>query len=99
MEKSLFFDKFTYYFFSAKWVIIVALFFFAYSFLYYMAPARKSKWRFISAGGSLGDHAQYYPALWIHYYINNFSQYNKLYGSIGTLLVVLMLIYLLRWSC
>ena len=29
------------------------------------------------------------------YYINNFSQYNKLYGSIGTLLVVLLLIYLI----
>ncbi|HNQ37430.1 MAG TPA: YhjD/YihY/BrkB family envelope integrity protein, partial [Prolixibacteraceae bacterium] len=28
------------------------------------------------------------------YYINNFSQYNKLYGSIGTLLVVLLMIYL-----
>jgi membrane protein len=29
------------------------------------------------------------------YYINNFGQYNKLYGSIGTLLVVLFLLYIL----
>ena len=95
MEKSLFFDKFTYYFFSAgKWVIIVALFFFAYSFLYYMAPARKSKWRFISAGGSLATMLSIILLFGFTYYINNFSQYNKLYGSIGTLLVVLMLIYL-----
>ncbi len=95
LEKSFFFDKFTYYFFSAgKWVIILALFFFAYSFLYYMAPARKSKWRFISAGGTLATILSIALLFGFTFYINNFSQYNKLYGSIGTLLVVLLLIYL-----
>ncbi|MDP3435162.1 MAG: YhjD/YihY/BrkB family envelope integrity protein, partial [Bacteroidota bacterium] len=29
------------------------------------------------------------------YYINRFGQYNKLYGSIGTLLVIMLLMYLL----
>ncbi len=95
LEKSALFDTFTYYFFSAgKWVIIVALFFFAYSFLYYMAPARKTKWRFISAGGSLATLLSIALLFGFTYYINNFSQYNKLYGSIGTLLVVLLMIYL-----
>ena len=30
-----------------------------------------------------------------NYYITRFSQYNKLYGSIGALLVVLLLLYLI----
>ncbi len=89
-------DRFTYYFLSfGKWVIILALFFFAYSFLYFMAPARKTKWRLISAGGTLATLLSILLVVGFTFYINNFSAYNKLYGSIGTLLVVLLLIYLL----
>ena len=78
-----------------KWVIILALFFFAYSFLYYMAPAKKTKWRFISAGGTLSTVLTIIAFAGFSYYINNFSQYNALYGSIGTVLIVLLLIYLI----
>ncbi|NLO02900.1 MAG: YihY/virulence factor BrkB family protein, partial [Bacteroidales bacterium] len=78
-----------------KWVVIILLFFFAYSFLYYMAPAKKTKWRFISAGGSLATILSIIAIAGFTYYINNFSQYNKLYGSIGTLLIVLFLMYIM----
>ncbi|HOI50101.1 MAG TPA: YihY/virulence factor BrkB family protein, partial [Prolixibacteraceae bacterium] len=78
-----------------KWVIIVALFFFAYSFLYYLAPAKKTKWRFISAGGSLATVLSIITLVGFSYYISNFGQYNKLYGSIGTLMVILLLMYFL----
>lgn len=88
------FDKFTYYLLTfGKWLIIVALFFFAFSFLYYLAPAKKSQWRFISAGGTLATVLSILLLVGFSFYINNFNQYNKLYGSIGTLLVVLLLIY------
>jgi membrane protein len=78
-----------------KWVITVALFFFAYSFLYYMAPAKKTKWRFISAGGTLATVLSIVAFIAFTYYINNFSQYNTLYGSIGTLLIILLLMYVM----
>jgi membrane protein len=88
------FDRFTYVMLTiGKWLIILALFFFAFSFLYYMAPARKLQWRFISAGGTLATLLSILTLVGFSYYINNFNQYNKLYGSIGTLLVVLLLIY------
>lgn len=90
------FDRFTYTLLTAgKWVIIVALFFFVYAFIYYMAPARKIKWRFISAGGTLATLLSIVTLFGFTFYINNFSQYNKLYGSIGTLLIILLLIYIL----
>lgn len=78
-----------------KWIITVALFFFAYAFLYYMAPAKKTKWRFISAGGSLATILSIITLIGFTYYINNFGQYNKLYGSIGTLLIILLLMYIM----
>lgn len=78
-----------------KWVIIVMLLFFANSFLYYLAPAKKTKWRFISAGGTLSTVLSIIALGGFSYYINNFSQYNTLYGSIGTLLIILFLMYVM----
>ncbi len=77
----------------SKWFIIIMLFFFAYSFLYYFAPAKKTKWRFISAGGTLATVLSIINMAGFTYYINHFSTYNKLYGSIGTLLIILLLMY------
>jgi membrane protein len=95
-EHNLLQDHFTVYVLTfGKWVIILALFFFAYSFLYYMAPAKKSKWRFISIGGTVSTVLSIFTIAGFTYYINNFGQYNKLYGSIGTLLIVLLLMYVM----
>jgi membrane protein len=88
--------SFTYYLLTVgKWVVILALFFFAYSFLFYLAPARKTRWRFISAGGTMSTILSVIVLSGFNYYITRFSQYNKLYGSIGALLVVLLLLYLI----
>ena len=78
-----------------KWVITISLFFFAYSFLYYMAPAKKTKWRFISAGGTLATILSIFAIFGFTYYINNFNRYNIVYGSLGTLLIILLLIYVM----
>lgn len=78
-----------------KWIITLLVFFFAFSFLYYMAPAKKTKWRFISAGGTLTTVLSILGIIGFKYYINNFGQYNKLYGSIGTLLIILLLMYVM----
>ncbi len=78
-----------------KWIITITIFFFAFSFLYYMAPAKKTKWRFISAGGTLATVLSVVGFAGMSYYLNNFSQYNKLYGSIGTLLAILFLMYVM----
>ena len=95
-EKEILRDSFTVYILTiGKWVTIIAMFFFAYSFLYYMAPAKKTKWRFISAGGTLVTFVSIIAVIGFTNYINNFSQYNKLYGSIGTLLIILFLMYVM----
>ena len=75
---------------GGKWLIICALFFFSYAFLFYLAPARKTKFRFISAGGTLATILTIITSIGFSYYINHFGQYNTLYGSIGTLVVVML---------
>jgi len=95
-ESDILRDGFTIFLLTfGKWVVIIALLFFANSFLYYMAPAKKTKWRFISAGSTVATVLSIVALGGFTYYINNFSQYNKLYGSIGTLLIVLFLMYIM----
>lgn len=89
-------DKFSVYLLTAvKWIIAITIFFLAYSFLYYMAPAKKTKWRFISAGGTLATVLSLVGFTGMRYYLNNFNKYNEFYGSVGTLLAVLFLMYVM----
>lgn len=95
-DSSLVGSRLTYYLLSVgRWVITIALFFFAYSSLYFFAPTKKTRWRFISPGGTLATILSIVVLLGFGYYITRFAQYNKLYGSIGTLLVVMLLCYLM----
>jgi membrane protein len=87
-------QDFTFYLITlGKWIVILALFYFAYSFLYFLGPARKSKWRFISAGGTLATFLSIIITLGFSFYIDHFGKYNALYGSIGTLPVIMLMIY------
>lgn len=76
-----------------KWIVIIGIFFFGYSFLYYLGPEKKNQFRFISAGSSFATLLTILTSVVFNYYVNNFSRYNALYGSIGTLLLILVWIY------
>ncbi|MFW5755563.1 MAG: YihY/virulence factor BrkB family protein [Tangfeifania sp.] len=95
-ENDILRDSFTIFLLNfGRWFVTILLLFFATSFLYYMAPDKKSKWRFISAGSTLSTFLSIIALYGFTFYINKFSQYNKLYGSIGTLLIILFLMYLM----
>jgi len=76
-----------------KWIIVVLITFLSISLLYYYAPARRRQYRFFSPGSILATALLIIGTLAFNYYIVNFSRYNALYGSIGTLMVFLMWIY------
>jgi len=77
----------------AKWIIIITLIFFAISFLYYFAPAKRKNWRFFSVGSIVATLLFILSSVGVSYFVNNFGRFNKLYGSIGSLMVVLIWLY------
>lgn len=77
-----------------KWLMVIMLMFLAISFLYYLAPAKRTYFRFISPGSTLATLLFILTSLGFSAYVNNFGQYNKLYGWIGTLMVILIWLYL-----
>ncbi len=76
-----------------KWMIVLALLFFAISFLYYLSPAKRTKWKFFSAGSTLATILFVVSSLGFSTFVNNFGQFNKLYGSLGTFIVILLWLY------
>lgn len=77
-----------------KWIVVILLLFLAISFLYYLAPARRKDFRFVTPGSTLATILFILTSLGFSAYVNNFGQYNKLYGWIGTLIVILIWLYL-----
>lgn len=80
-----------------KWLIIAALTFFGISFVYYLGGSRSSRWRFFSAGSSLATFLVLIVSLGFGFYVDNFANYNKIYGSIGTIIVLMLWIYFISF--
>jgi membrane protein len=78
----------------SKWIVIIALIYFALSFLYWLGPSRKIKWKFYSAGSSLASVLVIGTSLIFSFIMNNFGQFNKLFGSISTIMIIVLWIYL-----
>lgn len=94
VQKEILKLNFTYYMIVViRWFVIICLFFFSISLLYYMAPAKRTKFRFISAGSISATAMILVTSLGFSFYVNNFGQYNKLYGSIGSLLALMIWIF------
>lgn len=77
----------------ARWVVIVLLFFSSVSFIYRYAPFVHKRWKLINPGCILATTLMLLFTLFFSYWVNNFSNYNKLYGSISTILILMLLIY------
>lgn len=83
-----------YILFFAKWIIMFGLCYSLISFNYFAGPKNKKGWSFFSAGSMFATILVIVASIAFAYYVNNFGKYNKLYGSIGTLIVIMMWMYI-----
>jgi len=79
--------------FNIRWIVIILLFFLTISFIYKHAPAVHKKWRLINPGSILATFMMLTFTMGFSYYVANFGNYNQLYGSIGTILILMLLIF------
>ncbi|WP_342328051.1 YihY/virulence factor BrkB family protein [Pedobacter sp. FW305-3-2-15-E-R2A2] len=77
-----------------RWSLLGILYFVTISILYKYGPAHAKKWKFFSAGSCLATVLAFLTIWGFSFYINNFSSYNKVYGSISTLIVLMIWLYL-----
>jgi len=78
----------------AKYMFFVLMVYLATATLYYFGTKEGKKSRFFSIGALLTTLLIISTSYLFGIYINNFSQYNELYGSIGALLILLLYLWL-----
>ncbi len=77
-----------------RWIVIFGLFFYSIAFIYRHAPTVEKKWKLISPGSILACTLLILLIFVFSFWINNFATYNKVYGPIGTVMIIMVLIYL-----
>ena len=77
-----------------RWVFIIGIIFYSQALIYKYAPAVHKRWKLVSPGTILATTLSILASVGFSYFVNNFGKYNALYGSIGTIMVLMVMIYL-----
>ena len=73
-----------------RWLIIAALIFCGISSIYYLGPAKRNHWKFISPGSWVATILTLLASIGFSFFVNNYAPFNKIYGSIGTIMAILI---------
>jgi membrane protein len=79
---------------TLRWIITVTLFFYSISFIYKYAPSVKKRWPLVTPGSVLATFLMMATTSAFSFWVNHFNNYNKVYGSLGTILILMFLVYL-----
>lgn len=79
---------------NLRWIVIIFLFLYSVAFIYKYAPSVKKRWRLLSTGAVFATFLIIIITWIFSIWAQNFSNYNRLYGSIGTVLMLMMLIFI-----
>jgi membrane protein len=76
-----------------RWPVILVLVTTAAAFVYYFAPDVEQEFKWITPGSIFSVIMWTLASLGFSYYVNNFGSYDKTYGSIGAIIVLLTWMY------
>ncbi|MEM9983868.1 MAG: YihY/virulence factor BrkB family protein [Bacteroidota bacterium] len=75
--------------------ITAATIFLAISMLYFLAPATKERWKFFSPGSIAAGVLMLVALIGLRYYFANFANFDRLYGSLGAIILLMVWFYYL----
>jgi membrane protein len=78
---------------DVRWMLIIVLTYYIVSFIYHHGPAMAKKWPLFTPGAVFATTLMVIATGLVTYWINHFSNYNKLYGSISAIFILMSLIY------
>lgn len=79
---------------TVSFFILALLVFFTISILYTFGPSMKHRFRFVSAGSIFATLMSVVATSVFFFLVNHFINYNKVYGSIGTLIAFMVWVWL-----
>ena len=78
----------------ARWPVALFFMVFTVALLYYFAPDVEQPFRWITPGGLIGVLLWVLASVAFNFYVSNFGSYNRTYGSIGAVIVLLLYLYI-----
>nr|WP_246611489.1 YihY/virulence factor BrkB family protein [Arthrospiribacter ruber] len=84
-----------YYMLTAfRFIVLLSVFTVATAYIFRFAPAVHDKWKFFSVGSVTAGFLINFGFYLFSFYLNNFATYNKLYGSIGAMIAVMLWLFI-----
>ncbi len=80
--------------FGFRWIVVLSLFYTTFSTIYRYGSSIRRRISFFNPGASLATVLSIMTSWGFSFYVDNFGNYNKVYGSIGTLIVLMVWIQL-----
>lgn len=77
---------------GVRWFILVGFLFYGIGLIYKFAPSVKKRWPLLSPGSFLATILTLLTTIILSYWVNHYARFDKVYGSIGTVLVIMLLI-------
>ena len=77
-----------------QWPVVIFLMLFAIAVIYYISPCVEQDWRWVSPGSVFAVLMWLIVSLGFKIYVENFGNYNKAYGSIAGVIVLMLWFYL-----
>ncbi|MBI3137990.1 MAG: YihY/virulence factor BrkB family protein [Sphingobacteriales bacterium] len=74
--------------------VVILLFFACISFIFRHAPSVHKKWKLINPGSIVATFLMLLMTFAFSWWVSHFGNYNQLYGSIGTILIIMALIFI-----
>ncbi len=91
LEAGLLSEDFLYYIILLlRFIVVYIAFYLAIASIYYWGPAIHDRWKFFSYGSSLATILCILVSVGFSFYVANFGTYNKVYGSIGAIIALMV---------
>jgi membrane protein len=73
-----------------RWLVILLLFYLGVALLYRYGPALNKRFKWLTPGATLASILSIITSVAFSFYVDNFNTYNKVYGSLGTIIVLML---------
>jgi membrane protein len=79
----------------ARWPVVTLLVLFIIALLYRYGPCRQvAKWRWVTVGSVFATVVWLLASVAFSYYVSHFTQYDRFYGSLGAVIILLLWLYI-----
>jgi len=78
---------------ESRWLVLILLTYGIVSFIYRHGPAVAKKWSLLTPGAVFATTLMVFATGLVSFWVEHFSNYNKVYGSISAIFILMSLIY------